>query len=254
LHIAHELAAEGINIVLIACNEDRLAETASDFCSKYPDIDTRTVSFDAGQVANLDPIRTAIQGLAVSLLFNNVGVQNIIPTNVEDMDAGEVSNIVSTNCTFQAQLTSLVIPQLRQYVLVRSNEQGRALVVTVSSLTSRMAMPMLAVYAATKAFEEHFSLGLAAELQPLGIDCMCLRPWLTGTMSGSDPSLFYPSAQVMGRACVRMVGCGELSVAPYAPHAVLDAASALLPYCASFSLVRQMHEKKRQEKLRHSKK
>ena len=39
-----------------------------------------------------------------------------------------------------------------------------------------MAMPMLSIYAATKAFEDHFSLSLAAELAPDRIDVLCLRP------------------------------------------------------------------------------
>lgn len=251
LGIAHQLAAQGINIVLIARNKVGLDTTAAELRSRFPSIEVRVVSLEAEGNVDFTAVTTVIRDLNVSLLFNNVGVHNHIPTNVVDMDHQDIRRIVDVNCTFQVQLTSVVIPQMKHHAQYKTSTQGRPAVINVSSLTSKMAMPLLSVYAATKAFEEHWTVGLGAELEPLGIDVMCLRPGLTvSAMSGeSTPSLFCPSAETMARACVRMIGSGELSVAPYAPHALLDFINQLVPRCLTWPLVRDMHEKKRKELL-----
>jgi short-subunit dehydrogenase len=109
------------------------------------------------------------------------------------------------------------------------------------------------VYAATKAFETHFSVCLAAELQPFGIDVLCLRPGLTvSRMSGiSAPSFFCPSAADMAFCCVRMIGCGvQPSIAPYWPHALLDVVNGFVPRSLTWPIVRGMHQQKREELLK----
>ena len=251
LGVVHELAAQGVNVVLVARNAENLATTAAVVRAHYPGVKVRIVSLDAENPGDFSALLTVIRDVDVSLLFNNVGVHNHIPTNVADMDPQEVRRLVDVNCTFQVQLTTLVLPQMVQYMQNKASGQGPAVVVNISSLTSKMAMPMLSVYAATKAFEEHYTEGLAAELQPLGIEAMCLRPGLTvSAMSGeTKESLFCPTAAVMARACVRMLGCGEVSVVPYGPHALLDGINNLVPKSLTWSIVRDMHAKKRADLL-----
>jgi 17beta-estradiol 17-dehydrogenase / very-long-chain 3-oxoacyl-CoA reductase len=251
LGIAQELAAQGVNIVLVARSKERLSATASSLRASYPGIQTKEISMDAENTTDFSALVKEIGDLDVSFLVNNVGVHNHVPTTVEDMEAKEVQRIVNVNCTFQVQLTAAVVPHMRRLAQRRSASTGRPMVVNVSSLTSKMAMPLLSVYAATKAFEEHWTVGLCAELEAVGIDVICLRPGLTvSAMSGeTTPSLFCPSAETMAKACVRMLGCGELSVAPYGPHAFLDVVNGLVPTKMSWGIVRDMHEKKRQALL-----
>jgi 17beta-estradiol 17-dehydrogenase / very-long-chain 3-oxoacyl-CoA reductase len=252
LGIAQELAAQGINIVLVARDKQRLSTTASSLRDSNPEIQTREVSMNAENTSDFSVLSKEIADLDVSFLVNNVGVHNHVPTTVEDMEAREVQRIVHVNCTFQVQLTAAVVPHMRRLAQRRAASVGsRPLVVNVSSLTSKMAMPLLSVYAATKAFEEHWTLGLGAELDAAGIDVICLRPVLTvSAMSGeTTPSLFCPSAETMAKACVRMFRCGEISVAPYGPHAFLDVVNFLTPAKLSWGIVRDMHEKKRQALL-----
>ena len=250
LGIAHELGAQGINLVITARNKEGLAVTAKDLLSKYPGIEVRTISCDAEKCTDFEQIKSVIQDLPISMLINNVGVVNDLPTNVVDMSSEEIDRIISVNCAFQVKLTSFMIPYLHKFAQ-KSGKQARPVVVNISSLTSKMPMPMLSVYAATKAFEEHFTEGLGAELQPLGIDAICLRPGITvSALSGvSEPAFFCPSAQTMAHCCVNMIGTGYVSVAPYAPHALLDAVNSLVPRSLTWSLTRDMHEKKRQDML-----
>eukprot|EP00597_Dinobryon_sp_UTEXLB2267_P006867 CAMPEP_0170085646 /NCGR_PEP_ID=MMETSP0019_2-20121128/20477_1 /TAXON_ID=98059 /ORGANISM="Dinobryon sp., Strain UTEXLB2267" /LENGTH=219 /DNA_ID=CAMNT_0010302211 /DNA_START=332 /DNA_END=991 /DNA_ORIENTATION=- len=209
-----------------------------------PGVLVRTISCDCSS-PNFDSLRRSLQDLNISMVFNNVGVHNDIPTNTEDMSLDEVNRIITVNCNFQVHFTSLLIPILKKSTI------KRPIVVNISSLTSQMVMPMLSVYAATKAFEEHWSVGLAAELEPFNIDVICLRPGLTvSRMSGiTDASFFCPSAKDMAYACLRMIGCGEQSVAPYWPHALLDGINSWVPNSLAWPIVRKMHQEKRDKLL-----
>lgn len=158
---------------------------------------------------------------------------------MEDMLPGDMERILRVNCLFTMQLTTLLLPQIKA-------SAGRRGVVT-----SRMAMPMLSVYAATKAFLDHWALNLAAELQAHGIEVTCLRPGLTATrMSGIEtPSLMAPTARHMAQACTRLFGSRLLGVAPYWPHALLDVINEWVPAYLGWPIVRKMHEEKRLELL-----
>jgi len=232
-----------VNILRTAQNTKHLDEGSKELSQLAPDVSIRTLSLDAATLEYMS-VEKCIKDLNVSLLVNNVGVHNPIPTNTEDMDLFEVNRIVSVNCTFQVQLTTLIIPQLK-----KTASAGRpASIINVSSLTSRMAMPMLSVYAATKAFEEHWTTNLAAELQPSNIEVLCVRPGLTvSQMSGiSQPTFFCPSAAKMAYACLSMLGVGDVSVAPYWPHALLDYVNEWVPgKLLSWPAVRKMHQQKR---------
>jgi len=248
LEMAKLLARSGINLILIARDQNTLAAVANHLMLLTTDIKVRTIAIDAA-APNYQLLHESIQGLNISLLVNNVGVHNEVPANTEDLELNEIFRIISVNCTFHVQLTSKVIPFLKK----RNPPSGATTIINISSLTSQMAMPMLGVYAASKAFEEHFSLNLAAEMQPYGIDVLCLRPGLTvSKMSGvSQPSFFCPSAAVMAHACVHMIGSGETSVVPYWPHALLDVANAYVPgRLLGWALVRSMHLEKRNSMLK----
>lgn len=251
--IAKILAKEGVNVVLLARDQQRLDETAIVLKQINPSVSVLTVSCDAAS-ANYDVLRQSLDGLDVSLLVNNVGVHNDIPTNVEDLSREEIDRIISVNCNFQVNLTSLLIPQLKKHQRAAVSGGGyqrhaATTVLNVSSLTSQMAMPLLSVYAGSKAFEEHWSACLAAELAPDHIEVMCVRPGLTvSRMSGiSEPSLFCPSAADMARSILHKVGLKQLSIAPYWPHALLDWINQLVPERVAGEIVRKMHQKKRDE-------
>ena len=73
-------------------------------------------------------------------------------------------------------------------------------------------MAMLSTYAGTKAFINHWSRCLAAEMSPYNIDVLCVRPGLTATrMSGIKTSSFaVADAQVVATKALGMLGFGML--------------------------------------------
>ena len=248
--IAKQLASEGINCVLTGRDLSRLTSAAKTLEELYK-VQTKVVSMDAASSEpNFEPLIRLCQSLpCVSILVNNVGVHNDVPANVSEMLPGDAQRIITVNCLFQTEIISRLVPFLKPQP---GREQVPSLIVNVGSLTSHMHMPMLSVYAATKAYLEHFSACLGAELEPEGIEVMCLRPGITtGAMSGiSTPSLFCPTPTVMADACVRMVGRrGLLTCAPYWPHAILDVVNSWVPHILVWSAVRDMHTAKRNELL-----
>src|SRR5205085_11870215 len=73
-----------------------------------------------------------------------------------------------TNFMGQWRMARAVIPHLRR--------QGGGKLVNVSSLSGRVASPLLSCYAATKHAVEAMSEGLAAELAPWNIEVTILEP------------------------------------------------------------------------------
>ena len=78
-----------------------------------PNIEIRVLPMNA-ETPDSDIIIKCVDGLNISLLINNVGVHNSIPTNTEDMTTDEVNKIISVNCNFQVNLTSMLIPILKK--------------------------------------------------------------------------------------------------------------------------------------------
>ena len=156
--VAKQLADEGLNIVLIARDKERLMAAAADI-EKTCGVETRVVSIDAGNPASISQtsFQSIVEPLHVSMLINNVGVHNDIPANIEDMLLHDAERIITVNCLFHHQLTALMIPWMKK-TSTQKPKQPKSLIVNISSLTSQMAMPMLSVYAGTKAFHEHWSV------------------------------------------------------------------------------------------------
>jgi 17beta-estradiol 17-dehydrogenase / very-long-chain 3-oxoacyl-CoA reductase len=250
LSIAEELAAEGINIIFVARNIFRLKSTVVEFSESYPEIQTKIISLDASN-PDFNAMKSIMTGeLDVSLLINNVGSINLIPADIYDLESSTIEDIISVNCLFQVKLTSLIVPLLRNYAQTElAHERGSIpTIVNISSMTSQMAMPLLGVYGASKAFIDHWSLSLRSELQP-DINVVCLRPGLTATaMSGESPSLICPTAESMGSACARCILLSSgAPIVPYWPQLIFDLMNALLPQDFSASFTKKMHIKKRME-------
>lgn len=144
LEMARTLVKEGVNVVLIARDKNELSRISDELRTLNSDVSVHIISCDCAS-PDYNFLFNLLQDLDISILVNNVGVHNDIPTNVSDMNSSEIERIISVNCLFQVQFTSLLIP-----ILKRRASPKKSLILNVSSLTSQMVMPMLSVYAATK--------------------------------------------------------------------------------------------------------
>ena len=227
--MAQALAEQGFNVALVSRTEAKLKEVAAEFATKFPKIATRVVAVDAAAADTTGAVATvtrAMQGLPVTVLVNNVGVNVEMPTELTDTSAADVEKIIRVNCLWTAQLTRAVIP------LLQARDKAvapRACIMNVSSAFACMPAPLLAVYAGTKAFDDAFSVSLSAELASSKIDCMSVLPGLVSTpMSKIRPSLGAPTGLNFARTVVHQMGGSARSI-PFWVHSLLVGAGKLLP-------------------------
>ena len=164
--IAIELASHGAKLILTARRKERLEALAAELRAKGTEV--RIVLADLTQPNAPKEIFEATEGAGfpVEILINNAGLGQY--GNFATCDLGQEISQVRVNCEAVVHLTRLFVPAMV--------ERKRGWVLVVASTASFQPVPFLSTYAATKAFDRFFALGLAEEVQPFGIRVTALCP------------------------------------------------------------------------------
>ncbi|MGB8259963.1 MAG: SDR family oxidoreductase [Terracidiphilus sp.] len=164
--LARELARYGANLVLTARRVERLEALATEL--RGQGVEVRVVKANLldpnAPIAIFDAIEE--QGIEIDILVNNAGLGQFAAFATCDVEQ-ELSQ-VAVNCDAVVRLSRLFVPHM-----VR---RGRGWVLIVSSTASFQPLPYMATYAATKAFDRLFALGLAEEVAPYGVKVTALCP------------------------------------------------------------------------------
>jgi len=104
-------------------------------------------------------------------LVNNAGIA--VAGAFEEQSDSDVRDQFETNVFGVMAVTRAVLPAMRA--------AGRGRIVNVSSVSGRVAFPLLAVYAATKHAIEGLSEGLRWEVEPFGIRIVNVEPGVVKT-------------------------------------------------------------------------
>ncbi len=99
-------------------------------------------------------------------LVNNAGIA--IGGAFEEQSEADLREQFETNVFGLMAVTRAVLPSMRA--------AGRGRIINISSLSGRVAFPLLSAYAATKHAVEGFSEALRWELEPFGIDVCLVEP------------------------------------------------------------------------------
>lgn len=168
--IAEQLAAGGANLVLTARRRDQLEKFAAQFGGKGG-IRSEIVTADLTRPTAPEEIFrfTSGKGIAVDLLVNNAGFGAYGPFHKSDL-ARQI-DMVQVNCSAVVHLTHLYLPQMIER---RSGD-----ILIVSSTAAFQAVPYIATYAATKAFDLLFAEALAEEVKRHGVRVCALCPGST---------------------------------------------------------------------------
>ncbi len=170
---ASALAAQHRNLVLVARNQARLQELASELTERHG-IDVRVVVQDLAAPGAADAIRSAVADLPIDCLVNNAGFQ--VPLGpFSDSAAHEVRDMVAVNIGALTDLTHLFLPRI---------VQAGGAIVNVASHAAFQPVPYMAAYAATKAYVLHFTEALGRELadrHPGRVYTMAFCPGATRT-------------------------------------------------------------------------
>jgi short-subunit dehydrogenase len=207
--LARELATHGAKLILTARRKDRLESLAAELTAKGTDV--RIVVADLNDPGAPQQIYDATEGagITVDILINNAGLGQF-GAFYESPVEQEISQ-VRVNCEAMVRLSRLFVP--------RMVERGRGWVLVLASTASFQPVPYLTTYAATKAFDRFFALGLAAEVARFGVKVTALCP-------GSTDSEFFEvaransfrkmvqSAPVVARKAISALAAGRRTILP----------------------------------------
>jgi short-subunit dehydrogenase len=119
--------------------------------------------------------------------------------------------------------------------------RGRGGIVLMTSLAASQGNPLLASYAASKAFELVLAEGLWAELRGRGVDVLACRAGATRTpgYAASRPKRSVPlmEAEVVARGALDALGRGPVTVAGALNRVAAFAFGRLLPRRTSIQIM-----------------
>lgn len=166
--LARQIAADGMNVVLSARRRDRLVHLAEDL-EKELGVATRIVVADLAERADQAALIAAVADLEVGLLVNNAGLG--YQGRFDLQDGEQLRRLVAVNCEAPLVLTHAIAKGMC--------ERGRGAVLFTGSAAGHQALPLHAVYAATKAFDRILGESLWGELRASNIDVTVLEPGAT---------------------------------------------------------------------------
>jgi short-subunit dehydrogenase len=167
---ARQLAERGLNVLLLARRKDVTEQLAAELSATYK-IEARAAAVDLGAPDLLAQLRAAVAGLEVGLVVYNAAQSLIGPFLEQPLE--EKLRVVDVNCRGPL----IVADELGRKMAAR----GRGGIVIMASLAAAQGSPLVATYAASKAFDLVLAEGLWDELGPRGVDVIACRAGATRT-------------------------------------------------------------------------
>jgi short-subunit dehydrogenase len=165
-----QLAAEGLNIVLVARRADRM-EALADRVSDAHGVRTRVLQLDLTGHDACARVGEGTRDLEVGLLVNNAGYGLSGAYHV--CDPGRQAKMAVLNCVVPVLLTNHFLPAML--------DRGRGGIIFLASTAAFQATPYFAAYGATKTFNLMLGEALWKECRPQGVDVLALSPGFTKT-------------------------------------------------------------------------
>jgi hypothetical protein len=209
--LARELAKRGAKLILTARRKDRLEVLATELTAQGTEV--RIVVADLNDPGGPQQIydATAGTGLTVDILVNNAGLGQYGAFTSSGIEQ-ELSQ-VRVNCEAMVHLTRLFVPSMV--------ERRSGWVLVLASTASFQPVPYLTTYAATKAFDRFFALGLASEVSRFGVKVTALCPGPTESefFDVANASAFKnrgtQSAPDVARLAIDALARGQRTIIPY---------------------------------------
>jgi short-subunit dehydrogenase len=160
---AEAISRRGLNVVLLARQEDRLMATAARLREAYG-VDVIAIAMDVADYESvkerLNDLKVPIGLLVYDAAYAPIGL-------FEELREDQLARATEVNVRAPLLLAKLVSAPMI--------ERGRGGIVLMSSLAGSQGSPNIAAYAATKSFNAILAEGLWKELKPHGVDVLaCL--------------------------------------------------------------------------------
>jgi short-subunit dehydrogenase len=169
---ARELAARGMNLVLVARRKDRLDALARELRSGAS-VDVRVEAVDLGSEEARVALASRLEadGVPVDVLVNNAGFG--IYGRFADTAWERERDMLELDIVALTHLTKLFVKPM----LAR----GFGRILQVSSIGAYQPSPTYAAYSAAKSYVLSFGEALNYELRGTGVSCTVLSPGVTAT-------------------------------------------------------------------------
>jgi NAD(P)-dependent dehydrogenase (short-subunit alcohol dehydrogenase family) len=120
-----------------------------------------------------EAVRQAVQQFGrLDILINNAGVGDF-GRRLHEIDDTTWAHVLDVNLTGVFRMTRAALPQML--------EQGKGVIVNISSVASLIGLPTLPVYAASKGALDAMTRALAVDYAREGIRCNVINPGLIDT-------------------------------------------------------------------------
>lgn len=163
--IAQELAARGLNLMLVARRADRLHELANRLSARHG-IECRPLTADLATADGCSAVAAATAPLDIGLVVAAAGFGT--SGDFVDSPMQAEREMLAVNCAAVLELVGTCAPRLLR--------RGRGGIVLFSSVLAFQGVPRSAHYAATKAWVQSFAEGLRVELRGHGVDVLASAP------------------------------------------------------------------------------
>ncbi len=213
---ARQLAAQGLNLLLIARRRAPLEELAAAITEQYG-VETRAASIDLSQLSAADEVAAAAAGLETGLFVANAGAD---PNGSRFLEAPYSAwrDLLYRNVLTVAECAYRFAAPMR--------DRQRGGIIIVSSGAALAGQPGGAIYSSTKSFQLNFCESLWSELRHSGVDVLCGvcgamdTPSLRNLLARNDlpsPPLLQPAEVVAD--LLSALGSKPVHITPYADNA-----------------------------------
>lgn len=223
---AIQLANKGFNLLLVSRTESKLQTLASEIEHKYvgSSIKTKILAMDFANNDDADyaKLKELVDGMDVAVLINNVGQSHSMPVPFTLTPEKEMNEIITINCFGTLRVTKLVAPGMAA--------RKKGLILTMGSFGGWLPTPFLATYSGSKAFLQHWSTALGAELKPQGVDVELILSYMVTTAMSKirRTSATTPNPRQFVKSVLGKIGLsgGAQGIAytstPYWSHALMQ--------------------------------
>jgi len=233
--LAHEFAAHGHELVLIARREQALTNVADAIAAKGAPRPT-VMRLDVGRIDAARDISEALaqRALEPEIVVNNAGFG--LMGAADKLDRQRQLAMIDINVRALTELS---------LAFIESIERRKGGVLNVASIAGFMPGPGMAVYHATKAYVISFSEALHQELKPRGVRVTTLCPGPVPTefqvragMDGSRiPAFLSVSAEAVAKEAYEGLKHGRRIVVPGWASKAMPVITRILPRSALLKII-----------------
>jgi hypothetical protein len=242
LAFARRFAKDGVSVVLAARHAGPLASVADELAKQHG-VEARVVACDLATREGVAQCLAAVADVDLAILVNNAGAG--YAGRFELQSPERLDALVQLNCAAPVGLTAALLPKLRA--------RGRGAVIFTGSVSGAQPLPLHALYAATKSFDNLLAEGLWGELRGSGVDVLALEPGATETgfqRAAGQTAHAGDSAERVVEVALRALGRQPSVVAGAYNWLRANAGVRLLPRSLLALLAKRVMERQTPETMR----